>query len=200
MPNVINFSDVTTQGNTVLQQNLTVRGAFSTFSGNLFPSVTNFSTLGNSTARFLSIFSQNLNVTYANTTAILGPAGVIGIGTTPVAGGAALQIQGNVSVSNSVVSTNLYTTTVNTFTTNTLAIFGPSGVIGIGTTPVVGGAALQVQGNLFAANALTAPTIFGSNINASTLNTISIFGQSGVIGINTVGAEIAFEAHRFPAT
>jgi hypothetical protein len=186
MPNVINFSDVTTQGNTVLQQNLTVRGAFSTFSGNLFPSVTNFSTLGNSTARFLSIFSQNLNVTYANTTAILGPAGVIGIGTTPVAGGAALQIQGNVSVSNSVVSTNLYTTTVNTFTTNTLAIFGPTGVIGIGTTPVVGGAALQVQGNLFAANALTAPTIFGSNINASTLNTISIFGQSGVIGINTV--------------
>lgn len=188
MPNVINFSDVTTQGNTVLQQNLTVRGAFSTFSGNLFPSVTNFSTLGNSTARFLSIYSQNLNVTYANTTAIVSPAGVIGIGTTPVAGGAALQIQGNVFVSNSIVSTNLYTTNVNTSTTNTLAIFGPTGVIGIGTNPLTGGASLQVQGNLFAANALTAPTVFGANVNASTLNTVSIFGQTGVVGINTTPA------------
>lgn len=241
---VTNFGDSTTTGNTTLQQNLTVQGTQSVVYGNILAGSA-FSTLGNSTTKFNTIYATTQNSTTLNTSSvygatgtvgintsasgaalwvagnvwasnalsapnvfattsmnvaltmnvanIYGPLGVIGIGTTPVTGSATLQIQGNLWASNAISTPNiLATVSMNAATSNTANLYSPLGVIGVGTTPVSGGAALQVQGNVWASNAISAPNVLATaSMNAVTTNTASIYGTSGFVGVNTVGAAAA---------
>ena len=180
---VTNFGDSTTTGNTTLQQNLAVQGAFSTFSGNILAGSA-FSTLGNSTNKFNTVFSASTNVTTLNVTAIYGTAGFVGIGTT--GGGATLNVAGNVQASNALTAPNVFAAvSMNAYTANTANIFGPLGVVGINMIPVGAGANLQITGNLYASTNITAPTVIASTAMNVTgvINTSAIFGTSGSVGV-----------------
>ena len=184
---VTNFGNSNTTGNMILQQNLTVQGAHSTFSGNLLAGST-FSTLGNSTNKFNYIVAVNANITNVNVTGIFGTIGFVGINTT--GGGATLNVAGNVWVSNALSAPNVFATvSMNALTANTANIFGPLGVVGINTNPAFGGAKLQVGGNVWASNALSAPNVFATVsmnvVSGAVLNTAAIFGTSGSVGIGT---------------
>ena len=195
---VTNFGDSNTTGNVVLQQNLSVQGAFSTFYGNLLAGSA-FSTIGTNTTRFNSIFAVNSNVTTTNTVGIFGPLGVVGVNTTPVTGGATLQVQGNVWASNALTAPLIIATTLNAATSNLLSIYGPTGQTGVGTSTNLG-ATLQVQGNVWVSNALTAPTIFATSLNVGTANILSIYGPTGQTGVGTstnLGATLHVQGNVF---
>ena len=196
---VTNFGDSNTTGNVVLQQNLSVQGAFSTFYGNLLAGSA-FSTIGNTASRFNSIFAVNSNVTTTNTVGIYGPLGVVGVNTTPVTGGATLQVQGNVWASNALTAPLIVATTLNAATSNILSIYGPSGQTGVGTSTNLG-ATLQVQGNVWVSNALTAPSIsITSSLNVGTANILSIYGPTGQTGVGTstnLGATLHVQGNVF---
>ena len=114
---VTNFGDSNTTGNTILQQNLTVQGAISTFSGNILAG-SSFSTLGNSTNKFNSIFATSANITTVNVTSIYGTAGFVGVNTT--GGGATLNVAGNVWASNALSAPNIFASvSMNVLTANT---------------------------------------------------------------------------------
>jgi len=122
-----------------------------------------------------SISTTNVFATLAN---ISGTANVqsllvgsnIGIGTT--AGGNTMSVLGNIYASNSITTTNIVAvlanittlnvgtlfTVSNITTLNTIAIYGQSGYVGISTSTNLG-AALQVQGNIYASNALTSTNL-----------------------------------------
>ena len=84
----------------------------------------------------------------------------------------------DVQATNSAVTTNLVAVSLlNTMTTNTLAIYGQSGMVGVGTSANLG-ANLHIQGNVWAYNVDS--TVFGSlpaTVNLTTLNTSSIWFQ-----------------------
>jgi hypothetical protein len=178
MPVIINFGDATTQGNTTLQQNLTIQGVSSTFTGNIYASSLTVG-IGNAAVPFGNIWTYTANVSVINAATINA---FVGIGTTVA--GATLQVRGNLFASNALTTTNIFATNVNVSTTNTLAIYGQSGQVGVGTSTSLG-ATLQIQGNLFASNALSTTNIFATNVNVSTTNTLAIYGPSGQVGVGT---------------
>ena len=58
--------------------------------------------------------------------------------------------------------------------------------VGVGTSPALNGATLQVQGNVFVSNALTAQNVFATtSANVGVLNTTSIVTSTGFLGIGT---------------
>jgi hypothetical protein len=184
---VTNFGDSNTTGNTILQQNLTVQGAFSTFSGNILAGSA-FSTLGNSTTKFNTVFATTANIPSVNVTGIFGTTGFVGINTT--GGGATLNVAGNVWASNALSAPNVFATvSMNALTANTANIFGPQGFVGINTNPGGAGANLQVGGNVWSSNALSAPLVLATvSLNvAGTTNTSAIYGTAGSVGIGGVG-------------
>ena len=182
---ITNFGDSNTTGNTTLQQNLAVQGAFSTFSGNILAGSVS-STFGNSTNKFNTVFATTANIPSVNVTGIFGTTGFIGINTT--GGGAILNVAGNVWASNALSAPSIFATvSMNALTANTANIFGPLGVVGISTSPVGAGANLQVGGNVWSSNALSAPLVLATvsmNVTGTT-NTSAIFGTSGSVGIGT---------------
>lgn len=182
MPTITNFGDANTVGNTTLQQNLTVQGAQSTFSGNLLASSASIS-IGNAASRFGNLFAVTQNVTTLNTTAIYGTAGFVGVGVSTGLG-ATLQVQGNIYASNSISTTNVIATNVNVTTTNTLSIYGPSGFVGVGTSNP-SGTSLYVLGNIYATNALSTTNVLATTTNTTTTNVLSIYGPSGFVGVGT---------------
>lgn len=185
---ITNFGDSTTTGNTTLQQNLTVQGAFSTFSGNILAGSAS-STFGNSTNKFNSVFAATANIPSVNVTGIFGTTGFVGINTNPASAGANLQVDGNVWASNAL-SAPLVVATISlnvVGTTNTSAIYGISGSVGIGAIGT--GATLNVVGNAYVSNSLSAPSVFAlTSMNTPTTNTLSFYGPSGFVGIGTSGA------------
>jgi hypothetical protein len=182
---VTNFGDSNTTGNTTLQQNLTVQGAFSTFSGNILAGSA-FSTLGNSTNKFNTVFATTANIPIVNVTSVFGTTGFVGINTT--GGGATLNVAGNVWASNALSAPNVFATvSMNALTANTANIFGPLGVVGINGNPTAGAATLQIAGNVYASNALVSPTVLATtsmNVTGQ-VNTSAIYGTSGSVGIGT---------------
>jgi len=187
---VTNFGDSTTTGNTTLQQNLTVQGAFSTFSGSILAGSA-YSNLGNTTNKFNSLFATSANITSINTTTLTSTTGFIGING-PAVTGTALTVSGNVYASNALSApTVIATTSMNVISggqLNTASIYGPLGVIGVNQAPSATGATLQVTGNVYASNALSAPSVFATTsmnvISGGQLNTASIYGPLGVLGVN----------------
>lgn len=94
-----------------------------------------------------------------------------------------VKIGGNVWSSNAIQSIGGVYTNVTARTTNCRSIFsGSAGGIGVYQVPVTGGASLQINGNVFASNALQSATILAPTANTLTANLKSIFRQS--FGVN----------------
>jgi len=176
------FGDVTTVGNTNVYQNFTALG-YSIFNGNVGGT-------GNLTG-FSAVFSSNLNVSTLNTVSFTSQVGV----------GTSTNLAANLTVAGNVFGANAFqtpwvsaTVSANTPLLNTTAIFGQAGFVGVGTSTSLG-AALQVQGNVFGSNALSAPNVFASvSANIQALNTASIFASSGPgrvgVGLATPSANL----------
>jgi len=126
----------------------------------------------------------SINVATLNTSFIQTSVGILNDPTT----GATLNISGNTTATVAFSGGNvLAVTSANAAVLNTAAIFGTSNLVGINTTGA--GATLNVAGNVFTSNALSAPNVFATvNANVASLNTASIFGTTGFVGINTTGA------------
>ena len=148
-----------------------------------------------------NIFSTTINASLINTGSFFASSN-IGIGAAPNL--ANLYVQGNVSVTNALTTTNIFasnltlignlyvggsvtTPYVTTLAANSAFLNVVSAVmttnVGIGTSPNL--ANLYVRGNVFVSNALTTQNIFASSINTITINTTSIYGPSGFVGIGT---------------
>jgi hypothetical protein len=173
------FGDVATNGNTLVFQNSTVQGTQSIFSGNVNPAVTGTTSLTTGGA----LFTSNSNTTTLNVTSLYG---TMGLNTT--GGGATLNVAGNTWTSNALSTPNVFaTTSANVRTLNTAFITGPLGLVGIGTR--ASGATLNVAGNVWVSNALSAPNVFATtSANVTSLNTATIFGTAGRVGISTTAS------------
>ena len=130
------------------------------------------------------IASISANTPILNTNSVFGPL-LIGVGT--LSPGASLDVVGNVWVSNSMTGALQFTNaTFNqaTYLTGTPRIFTPGSVLGIRTAPASAGASLQIGGNVFASNALSAPNVFAlTSVNALVINTVSL--TTGRLGVGT---------------
>ena len=99
-------------------------------------------------------------------------------------------VNGNVWCSNAFqgqgIFTNALAETSNLGSTAIKRIFSPAagGIVGIGQVPVVGSANLQVEGNIFASNALQSSTILATTANAIFSNVNSITNSNRLVGIN----------------
>ncbi|BAT22665.1 hypothetical protein [Yellowstone lake phycodnavirus 3] len=196
MPVITNFGDTTTTGNTTLQQNLTVQGAYSTFSGDIRAASSSVS-IGNAATRFGALWAVTANVTTMNTSALFGTAGFIGVGTSTNLG-ATLQVQGNVSASNAISTTNVYASgTINATTINTASIYGPTGQVGINTN--VTNASLTVAGATNVSGSLTTPNVFAISANVTGASNISTLVVASNIGIGTAPglANLAVQGNAF---
>jgi len=132
------------------------------------------------------ILSGTLNVGTANIFSIA--TSNIGIGTTPVTGGATLAVQGFATVSNSLATTNVYASvSANVGTINTGALVNSTGFLGFGTAAASGTTA-YVLGDLGTSNAVSAPAITSNGLFVSgPLNVASVVVQSNVgVGIAPV--------------
>ena len=160
--------------------------------GNLYASNTATISTANTTQINASLNSNVVTLTATSN---------VGIGTTPVAGGPSLAVQGNLFVSNALTTTNVFaTTSANTATLNTGSIFTTSSAfLGISTTDP-SGTTLYVPGNVYASNALTTGTITVTNSNALASNVTTIYVSSNV-GVGTApvagGAILAVQGNSF---
>ena len=132
--------------------------------------------------------TTSANVLTLNTGSIFTTAsGFLGVGTS-AASGTALAVSGNVYTSTAFVTTNVAATRMNVTglanTTNFTMATGQFLGIGITTT----GNALEVSGNAFVSDAVTAANVFSTLTNVGTLNTLSIFTQNSFLGIGTSAA------------
>ena len=157
MPVITDFGDAAVQGNVTVQGNLVSLGTFMAVSGNIWTSSA-ARTVGNVNGIWGNLFAINMNVTTMNTATLVVSSGV--------------QLN-NLTVANSVTTTNVVANVVNSTTTNTFTHWGLSN-LGIGTTPVVGGATVFVNANVYVGNALTTANILTTNVNAATLNTTTL--------------------------
>jgi hypothetical protein len=124
------------------------------------------------------ILSGTLNVTSANIFSIATTN--VGIGTTPVTGGAILAVQGFASVSNAITTTNVYVTTANVGTINTGALVNSSGFVGVGTS-AASGTNMWVLGDLGSSNAINAPVMTSNGLIATgRINVATLVAQSNV--------------------
>ena len=173
------FGDVLTVGNTTIQQNFSIQGAQSIYYGNV---ASTQNAIG-----WQSFFAGNVNVTTMNTLSVTAN---VGIGTS-TAIGATLQILGNLFASNALQTPNVFASTSANIpqVLNTASMFATSGpgLVGVGTNTSLG-ANLHVQGNVFAANAMTAPVVNAVVANVlQVLNTAYVFATSGpgLVGVGT---------------
>lgn len=157
MPVITDFGDAAVQGNVTVQGNLVSQGTFMAVTGNIWTSSA-LRTVGNVNRIWGNLFALNMNVTTLNTTTLIVSSGV--------------QLN-NLNAANSVSTTNVVANVVNSTSMNTFTHWGLSN-LGIGTTPVVGGATVFVRGNVYVGNALATSNILATNVNAATLNTTTV--------------------------
>jgi hypothetical protein len=167
MPVITNFGDVTTQGNTTLQQNLTVQGASATFTGSILAASSAVG-IGNAASRFGAVWAVAANTTTLNATSFSGTT---------------ITVSNNVFAANAIQTTTVLAALCNTTTVNAVSLIASSN-IGIGTTPVAGGANLYVVGNIYASNALTTQLVTATSGNVTNMNTVSLTSTAN-IGVGT---------------
>lgn len=158
MPTITYFGELVTTGNATINQNFTTQGAFMLFSSNLVPSVSGTGDIGAGTP------IANAWFTTANVTVTSVPSIRANIANSFP----------NLIVSNSITTTNIVATTLNTYQSVSTSMIVRTGV-GVGADP--GPWALYVNGNVYVSNALQSP-----NVNAFTMNvTTSNIGSLNVI-------------------
>jgi len=157
MPVITDFGDASVQGNVTVAGNLVSLGTFMAVTGNIWTSSAS-RTVGNVNRIWGNLFALNMNVTTLNTATLIVSSGV--------------QLN-NLVVADSVSTTNVVANVVNSTSMNTFTHWGLSN-LGVGTTPVVGGATVFVRGNVYVDNALVTSNIVATNVNAATLNTTTV--------------------------
>jgi hypothetical protein len=116
--------------------------------------------------------------------------------------GANLHVAGNLFASNAFqTSGNVFAgVSMNVPLVNTTAVFGTSGLVGVGLSTGLG-ATLHVQGNVFASNAFQAPVVIATtSMNVPTVNTTSVFGTAGLVGVGVstgLGATLHVQGNVF---
>ena len=126
------------------------------------------------------------NIAVLNSASIFASSGPgrVGVGTGTNLG-ANLHVAGNLFASNALQTLVTYAnTSANVATLLGSAIFGVAGLVGVGTSTGLG-SNLHVFGNLFAANALQAPSVFATlSANTPLLNTTAVYGTTaGLVGL-----------------
>ena len=169
MPVITNFGDSNTSGNTTLQQNLTVQGAFSQFYGNILASSSTFG-IGNVAVPFGNLFAVSANLFTLNTSVLISQTN--------------FQVQGNITASNGLSTTNVIVVNANASgVTNTFSLVVVSN-IGVGTAPT--GNSLSVQGNVYVSNTIVSTNVATNLANISgTANTQTLIATAN-IGIGTL--------------
>ena len=155
-----------------------VQGANAQVGGNLWAS--------NALQSSVVIVSTSANVLVLNTASIFASSGPGLVGVGLGAPGANLHVAGNVFVANALSTPVVLANVANVATMNISQIWRTTGnTVGFGTA--VQGANTQIEGNLWASNALSAPVVLASvSANAPILVTNSVFGSSGgVLGVGT---------------
>jgi len=148
-----------------------------------------------------TISVTNSNILASNATTIYVSSNV-GIGTTPVTGGANLAVLGNAFISNDVTTTNVYaTTSANVLTLNTGSIFTTgTRFLGVGTA-APSGTTLYVSGNVYASNALSTTNVRATTMNvtgrANTTNFTMATGQFLGIGTTPTGNALEVSGNAF---
>jgi hypothetical protein len=129
-----------------------------------------------------ALVTTNLSMTTANiaTLNVLSISDLVGVNTS-AASGTDLNLLGNLYSSNALVTTNLTMTTGNVATLNVLSI---SDLVGVNTS-AASGTDLNLLGNLYSSNALVTTNLSMTTGNVATLNTLAVYGQSGLVGVNT---------------
>lgn len=99
------------------------------------------------------------------------------------------QVAGNVTVSNSVNTNILSASTTNVTALTTLVIYGPTGPgpVGVGAATNLG-SNLQIAGNLWASNTISAPTIIATSWANATVATVTTVATSVNMGGTTAAA------------
>lgn len=167
MPDITYFGDVTTVGNTTLNQSLYVTKD-TTVTGNVLAGPSSI------ISGFQGIYVQTANVSMMNVSTIQSFVGANTSGS-----GASIGVGGNVSVTTNLTTTNLITNTLNTTNLWTLSFTSP---VGLNTAPT---ANLSILGNLSASSFISTGNLIASTLNAQSVNIISIPNS---IGIGTVSS------------
>jgi hypothetical protein len=169
MPVITNFGDSNTSGNTTLQQNLTVQGAFSQFYGNILASSSTLG-IGNVAVPFGNVFAVSANLLTLNTSVLISQTN--------------FQVQGNITASNGLTTTNVVLVNANVSgVANTFSLVVVSN-IGVGTVPT--GNSLTVQGNVYVSNTIVSTNVATNLANISgTANTQTLIATAN-IGIGTL--------------
>ena len=129
--------------------------------------------------------TTSANTITLNTNNIFTASSFLGVGTS-VPSDTSLYVSGNVFASNALVAPNVTALTMNVTGRATTQNFSMATgqFLGIGgATPT--GNALEVSGNAFVSNSVTATNVFSTLANVTTLNTISIFTRNSFLGIGT---------------
>lgn len=131
-----------------------------------------------------SIFNQNS-----------GAGMSINIGT---ASGTGLYVQGSALISDTIQTINIYAPIMNTYgIINAFTLYDTSNA-GIGTTPVIGGPVLSVQGNVYVSNTLTTPQIYTGTLTSPGLsNIVQITATSNLIIGSITGATLTVDGNVF---
>ncbi len=150
---------------------------------------------GSNALQTTSVFAATVNVTTANTTSIPGPVGVAGVALSH----ANLSVTGNVVVSNAFTTPAITASgsgTVSRILNVTSVVVGSN--VGIGTTPVPGGTALHVIGNLAVSNTISAPSIFTNDWNISGFaNTLTVTAAQSLLVAGATGANVSVTGNVF---
>ena len=114
------------------------------------------------------------------------------------ASGTGLYVQGSALLSDTIQTINIYATTMNTYgIINAFTLYDTSNA-GIGTTPVIGGPVLSVQGNVYVSNTLTTPQIYTGTLTSPGLsNIVQITVTSNLIIGSITGATLTVNGNVF---
>ena len=155
--------------------------------GTNVPSGTSLYVLGNlyasNAVTATNVSASLINATTINLLSLVTQTGFLAVNAAS-ASGTSLYVQGNIYASNAIYTPSLAVPVANITTLNTVSISGQAGFVAVNTSSA-SGTSLYVQGNIYASNAISAPLLSAPTVNTSTLNALSIFGQSGFVGVNT---------------
>jgi hypothetical protein len=153
---------------------------------NTFSLVVNNSNVGIGTTGGANLMVQGStyfsNLTTTNVSAgLLNVYGIINTGALFVSsntgpGGANLNAIGNVWVSNSILTNNLYTTSIKASVINTATLTSTG--LTVGTAGSTG--SFTITGNVYVSNSLTTGMVFATNVYATTANIVGTINASSV--------------------
>jgi hypothetical protein len=169
------------QGGNLFTNRMNVTGVSNTFSLIVKNSNVGIGTTGGANLMVQgSTYFSNLTTTNVSA-GLLNVYGIINTGALFVSsntgpGGANLNAIGNVWVSNSILTNNLYTTSIKASVINTATLTSTG--LTVGTAGSTG--SFTITGNVYVSNSLTTGMVFATNVYATTANIVGTINASSV--------------------